>query len=179
MAGRTRIGADGRMFCADCGSTWVEVSAKPAAGRQTSVTWLDLGDAWNRIRDVAYSVLRPAALLALTGLTFAAATWLLAGQSGSQLTITDAIQIERDGRIAVRVKGIITNSTSRPLPLGPVEIVLMQNEDHRFYRWTYTPGLRELAPGKVIRFTTADGSIPRLASRVEIGHSGVTSARNL
>lgn len=95
------------------------------------------------------------------------------------MTITDAIQIERDGRIAVRVKGTITNSTNRPLPLGPVQIVLMQNEDHRFYRWTYKPDLRELAPGRVIRFTTADGNIPRLANRVEIGHSGATSARNL
>jgi hypothetical protein len=112
-------------------------------------------------------------------LAFAMTNWLFSGPPALQMAITDAIQIERDGRIAVKVQGTISNPSGRTLPLDAVEIVLIHDNSHRYYRWTYNPRVGELAAGRSIRFSTADGGIPRLASRVEIGHSGVTIARNL
>lgn len=196
--GRPALKQDGAYRCADCGSTWRDIGGtnRPAAG--TGQTAQSHRQANTIDQEIAASNTRadhdpgPRRLLNLGVATVLAA---IAGfatvgvllPSGPNLppatelalSVTSASQFSRDGRIAVRVEGRIENRTALPVPVRTIEIVLAQDKGHRFYRWEYTPALRQLQPGSSLRFATADGNVPQPASSVEIGVGNMTAAMPL
>lgn len=184
---------DGRMACVKCGSTWREFDA--GLPRTTSnknrparlhlapgVKTLQPGSLWTGgLRKAGFAAIAAAVFFGAFHLVSRAPDFSVTTGSVApvELSVTDALQVERDGRVAVRVQGRIINTGPKPLRLEPVEVVLLRQDDQRFYRWTYRPGIIELQPGATLRFSTANGNVPRLAGRVEIGHSGMTVSKKL
>jgi hypothetical protein len=96
-----------------------------------------------------------------------------------QISMLSARQLEREGRIAVRIEGRIVNTTSKRQRLGDVDIVLSQSQGHRVYSWKHRPSVPYLEPGQSLRFSTANGEVPEAASSVEIRSSGAQTVARL
>ncbi len=207
--GKTIACEGGLMRCQACGGTWREMGApaapvKPAAGKG-----LVAAPASPRARIIAHEqtggvrasrisgdgVLWLAAgiaafcLLAQPFWVFgqwerlAALQWtnLLGslGRENVQISMLSAHQLQREGRIAVRIEGRIVNTTSKRQTLGDVDIVLSQSQGHRVYSWKHRPAVTYLDPGQSIRFSTANGEVPEAASSVEIRSAGAQTVARL
>jgi hypothetical protein len=109
---------------------------------------------------------------------FAASAVPQAGTSSQPLEISalSATSYERDGRIAIRVEGRLANRGAHPIAVGGVMVSLSGRTGQRLYDWVYFPPVSRLGPGEAIRFTTADGSVPGSASKIELRHGEAVAA---
>lgn len=189
-AGRAARRRDGSFACADCGCTWREIGPTDPdrvfeAGRRHDLSAPSAcppPEGLPQQRPVLPAIAVVVSLIAVIAAIGAVlhVGQLLPGDPRTvELTVTRAQQFNRDGRIAVMVEGRIDNRSRSDVPVEPIEIVLAQGQGHRFYRWRFNPAVRMLRPGGSLRFSTADGNVPQLASTVEIGHGGARVASPL
>jgi hypothetical protein len=93
-----------------------------------------------------------------------------------EISALSARTYDRDGRIAVRVEGRLANRSSRPIAVGGVTVTLSGGAGQWVYDWVYHPSVSQLGPGESIRFSTADGSVPGAAGRIELRHGEAVAA---
>lgn len=197
--GRPVAAGAGRMRCLACGGEWREAGAEPAFapaiahdGRRTpeartpalagpkprwrpgfapadGLVWLSAGLA------VFFLVAQPFSMNGAPALK-SLLPWRAKPVEISSLS---ARQLVRDGQVAVRVEGRITNRTRNRQPIGDVDVVLTQGNGRQVFSWKHRPAVPWLEPGQSIRFTTANGNVPRTADKVEIRSAGVTAAAQL
>jgi hypothetical protein len=194
----------GLMRCESCGGSWREMGAPPAPARR--VAGKSLAVSPKPPRATIITAKEPGRRRAMRG---DAVVWLSAGiacfcllaqpfwllgnwqdlaglgwanpwrSANVEISMLSARQLEREGRIAVRIEGRIVNSTSKRQRLGDVDIVLSQSQGHRVYSWKHKPAVPYLEPGQSIRFSTANGEVPEAASSVEIRSSGAQTMARL
>jgi len=180
-AGSNTSALNGLLHCENCGGTWrdlgtttVSVPARRSAGHlpiATAALFATSGGPAQVVRTRRSG---------RAGLATAIASCLLAAFAGwhgvmnvraaNQIEITElsARQVQRDGRIAVQIEGRLSNRSTSPIALGDVDIVLSHDSGHRIYSWVHRPAVDHIDPGQSIRFSTADGSVPEIATRVEV-----------
>lgn len=95
------------------------------------------------------------------------------------LASVSASRLVRSGVHAIRVEGRITNRTGRRQRLEAVDIVVTGQMGEPLHRWTHIPALAYLEAGQTIRFSTANGNIPALASGVEVRLAGLSKKAGL
>jgi len=173
---------NGLLYCKSCGGTWRDLGTMGVgAPLRRSAGYMPMATAAlsamparpaqatkpHRLARVTFAVVGACCLIA--GFVVG---WhgLMFTRSANQIEITDlsARQVQRDGKIAVRIEGRLSNRSSAPIALGDVDIVLSQASGHRIYSWVHRPAVDHIDPGQTIRFSTADGSVPEIATRVEI-----------
>jgi len=166
------------MRCLACGSEWLDMGARRAPGAATVIVD-DSSSAGARTGDrrirVADAMVWASAAFAI----LVAAAWPLAhlaawGNPDLEFSSLSARQLVRDGQIAVRIEGRITNRGAVRRAMPAVDVVLT-GVDGRVYGWTHRPAVPWLEPGESIRFATANGSIPRTADRAAVSSAGVTA----
>lgn len=96
-----------------------------------------------------------------------------------EITSLVARQLQRDGQIAVQVEGRIVNRSRQRVEVGEVNIVLTEAKGHRVFSWKHRPAIAFLEPGASFRFSTANGSVPQMASSVEISSGEAHSTASL
>jgi hypothetical protein len=196
----------GLMRCESCGGSWREMGAMPAPAKAIAGKAVAIANEPPRARIVtpqepqgrrAARIPGDAVIWLSAGIAsfclLAQPFWLLgnwdsmagAGWANPwradnvEISMLSARQLEREGRIAVRIEGRIVNSTSKRQRLGDVDIVLSQGQGHRVYSWKHKPAVPYLEPGQSIRFSTANGEVPEAASSVEIRSSGAQTMARL
>jgi hypothetical protein len=193
--GQPVAAGEGRLRCMACGGEWREAgasaqpgdlygevagsmsmaNAQPAPNTQSgwrmpdAFVWLSAGLA------VFFLVAQPFSLFGPSGLA-SIAPWR---SKPVEISALSARQHVRDGQFAVRVEGRITNRTRNRQPIGEVDVVLTGDGGGRVYGWTHRPAVPWLEPGQSIRFTTANGNVPRAANKVVIHSAGVSASAQL
>jgi hypothetical protein len=195
----------GLMRCRQCGSTWREVGnpdTQPASSGSAPLRPVPVSASLHQAHGSAAAMLgqgslppRPAsprraspriaiavAAVAGFGVSFFTAATARNAETAIQpleFSALSARSYSRDGRIAVRVEGRLANRGPRPIAVGGVMVTLSGGAGERVYGWVYFPSVSHLGPGESIRFSTADGSVPRGAGKIELRHGDAVAALRL
>ncbi|MEC9343774.1 MAG: hypothetical protein VYD64_07990 [Pseudomonadota bacterium] len=89
-------------------------------------------------------------------------------KAGLELTVSSAARYRFSSGDSLQVQGRIANPTGKPLDIGPVEIVMTDDDGKPLGRWQYRPAMMTLQAGQSVRFASAKSGIPSLARGVEI-----------
>jgi hypothetical protein len=199
--GKAVAGKGGLMRCETCGSSWREMGA-PASQQAAANVPRAIAHAAPRATIVAEPKFRAVRRKMLGGdgvlwLAGALAAFSLVAQPFSlmgqwdrlaiawpraeaiEISMLSARQLEREGRISVKIEGRIVNRSDKRQPVGEVDITLSQEQGHAVYRWKHRPAVPYLEPGQSIRFSTANGEVPAAASSVEVRSAGSLSVARL
>jgi hypothetical protein len=205
-AGKAVACDGGLMRCDACGGTWREMGAPAANARAVAGRGISISPGAPRATIIAHEEPRSRRMPKISGdgvlwlsagvaafCLLAQPFWLIGqwdrlasfdwtyagGGENIQISMLSARQMEREGRIAVRIEGRIVNTTNKRQTLGDVDIVLSQSKGHRVYSWKHRPSVPYLDPGQSIRFSTANGEVPEAASSVEIRSAGAQTVARL
>jgi len=72
------------------------------------------------------------------------------------------------GQSVLAVTGILTNATSRELPVPQIRVALIDDDRHELYHWTFVPGVMTLRPGQSAKFVTRLSNPPSGARHFEL-----------
>lgn len=181
--GKPAAAGPGRMICMACGAQWREMGIGQATRAKTPAVFeaqpVPMDATANRSFRITNGMVWASGALAIF-LAVALPLSHLAGRSapGVEISSLSARQLVREGQVAVRIEGRITNRSKSRQVVRSVDVVLTGG-DGRVYGWTHRPAVPWLEPGESIRFATANGNIPRTADRAEVSSAGVTAEVNL
>ncbi len=194
---------NGLMRCDNCGGTWRSLGSAAIPAMQPAIRTPSPILEGAALPSVLHSGLH-AVQQSIAGQSVRFSQWLFAGcialcsaavviavlqfdfagsavglsNSPVEITAVNVRQMQRDGQIAVQVEGRIINRSKNRMPVSEVSIVLTQAKGHKVYSWRHRPAIAFLEPGQSFRFSTANGNVPELASKVEIrSGAAVSSAR--
>jgi predicted Zn finger-like uncharacterized protein len=72
------------------------------------------------------------------------------------------------GQSVLSVTGMLTNASTRELPVPQLRVGLIDNDRHELYHWTFVPGVVTLKPGQTTKFLTRLSNPPTAASHFEL-----------
>jgi Protein of unknown function (DUF3426) len=72
------------------------------------------------------------------------------------------------GQVVLTVTGVLTNVSSRELPVPQIRVGLVDNDQRELYHWTFTPDVMTLRPGQTTRFVTRLSSPPEGARQLDV-----------
>ncbi|MEM7461162.1 MAG: hypothetical protein AAF362_00600 [Pseudomonadota bacterium] len=98
---------------------------------------------------------------------------------GIEISALRTDQLTRNGKLALRVEGRITNNDSVRREIGDVTIVVRKPAGTAVRSWKHRPAMEYLEPGQSIRFISAAGSLPGRASRIEVSAAGYVTGVNM
>lgn len=87
---------------------------------------------------------------------------------GLEFENSKTINTLREGKIVMQVSARIRSTSSRPVPVPPVLVSLLNDKGVALYEWTVTPNAPEMDPGEVMDFTTEVNSPPDGAVSVRL-----------
>lgn len=87
---------------------------------------------------------------------------------GLEFENSKTINTLREGKIVMQVSARIRSIASRPVPVPPVLVSLLDASGKALYEWTVTPNAAEMDPGEVMDFTTEVNSPPDGAVSVRL-----------
>jgi predicted Zn finger-like uncharacterized protein len=72
------------------------------------------------------------------------------------------------GQSVLTVGGIVTNPTSRELPVPQIRVALIDDDRHELYHWSFAPNVLTLHAGQTSKFTTRLTNPPAGARHFEL-----------
>lgn len=87
---------------------------------------------------------------------------------GLEFQDSKTINTLRDGKMVMQITATIRSASSRPVPVPPVLVSLLNDKGSAIYEWTVAPSLSEMEPGEVIDFRTEVNSPPDGAVAVRL-----------
>jgi predicted Zn finger-like uncharacterized protein len=73
-----------------------------------------------------------------------------------------------DGQSVLSVTGVLTNTSTRELPVPQLRIALIDDDRRELYHWSFVPGVLTLKPGQTTKFLTRLSNPPAAASHFEL-----------
>jgi predicted Zn finger-like uncharacterized protein len=87
---------------------------------------------------------------------------------GLEFQDSKTINTLREGKMVMQVSARIHAVASRPVPVPPVLVTLLNDKGATIYEWTATPAIREMEPGELIDFSTEVNAPPAGAVAVRL-----------
>ncbi|HWA19247.1 MAG TPA: MJ0042-type zinc finger domain-containing protein [Devosia sp.] len=92
---------------------------------------------------------------------------------GLEFGDTKTLMSLRDGRNVMQVTAKIRSVSAGTVPVPPVLVTLLGEDETVLFEWTVTPKAREMNPGEVLEFSTEISSPPEGAARVRLSFANV------
>jgi predicted Zn finger-like uncharacterized protein len=73
-----------------------------------------------------------------------------------------------DGQSVLSVTGMLTNTSTRELPVPQLRVALIDDDRRELYHWSFVPGAMTLKPGQTTKFLTRLSNPPAAASHFEL-----------
>jgi predicted Zn finger-like uncharacterized protein len=96
------------------------------------------------------------------------AVGLKANASGINIQDVSYHRSVEDGQTVLSVTGVLTNTSSRELPVPQLRVGLSDDDRHELYHWTFVPGVLTLKPGQSTKFLTRLSNPPEGAHHFEL-----------